>query len=135
MALLKEVFGQRYGRLGRLSESEWKRILHSNEGLFKKIPPLKVPGPTLNSQGQVIADTLYVEVPYFYKDASKEQVQLYEELEHINPIASREYVLVIIGALEQWKKDIRWLKLALVYLRKKELLLRREEEHFQKKSH
>lgn len=135
MALLRGIFVEHYGRLGRKSRQEWKLLLASNRDLFAKISSaVNAVGPNLDSQGKVIGDTLSIEYTYFLKYASTEQQEFYEELEKVNPAAAREYLLTITNALELWKRDVRWLQLALYYLKKEERILKQEAAVMQQKS-
>ena len=122
-----------YGRAGKLSTGQWKHLLHSNTGLFAQgNPQVRMPGPTLNERtGMIIGDGMAVEKMGFSQVATAEQESFYEELESINPIAAKEYLLAVIKALDRWKDDVRWLQIALAYLKKEEQFLLEEQELIQ----
>jgi len=124
-----ELFKEYYGRLGRLHRSEWKRMLNSNTGLFRRArsaPPYII-GPTLDEHGRVTADLKVMETVYFESVASKEQRTFFKELKSVNPIAADEYMLIISGSIKKWKEDMKLLVLVLRYLRREESALKEEE--------
>jgi hypothetical protein len=129
------LFKQDYGRVGFLRRNEWNLLLNSNKGfLFQKIvlPKKNFVGPSLDSHGTVMGDLFGVEQNVFLFNASQDQQQFYEELKIKNTPASKEYVLVIIGATRKWKEDIKLLQEVLDYLEKEENVLKKEE-HLVKK--
>jgi len=125
------LFSENYGALGLLPKLEWKRLLKSNQGLFirrQKRAPNFVIGPTLSDSGKVIGDTESIEASYFGQIASKDQMEFWRKLSEVNPIAGDEYLLNIIGAIQVWKEDIKWLKIAYNYLKKEEHTLSKEKQ-------
>ncbi len=126
MALL--AFKENYGQWGHLPRKEWKRKLHSNLGLFLKLPPAppQCIGPMLDSHGKVSGDSAMLETAYFVKRASPEQIRFYEELIEVNVPAGYEYLLTLCQSLSRWKNDFRWLLVALQYLKNEEHCLEEE---------
>ncbi len=128
MSLLKKS----YGRLGKLTRTEWKRFLASGTGVFQKTrtpPPPSIVGPTLTKSPYPIqGDSLFRETVFFQDVATKEQKALYDELTRSYPSAAGEYLLTITGMLSRWKEDIRWLRVILNYLQRRESVLQLEEK-------
>jgi hypothetical protein len=124
------LFHEHFGRLGKLSEHDWEKMLDSDNGLFKRNnhPPRFVIGPQLTDSGKITGDAFTMEVMAFMQHSTKDQQEFAKELSKANPVAYRQYVLVISGSFVLWKRDIRWLRIAYRYLRKEEHLLE-EEEH------
>ena len=123
------IFKENYGRLGKLNRDEWKKLLNSNKGLFKRVraAPPTVIGPTLDEDGRVVADLMVIEIESFMKVATTDQREFYEELERVNPKAAKEYMLTIGGSIKRWKEDIKWLRVLQRYLKKGEDILKEEE--------
>lgn len=124
------IFKQNYGALyGELQRKEWKRLLNSNKGLFKRVKsaPPSVIGPSLAESGKVVGDMMFMETAFFMRVAGKDQREFYDELERVNQTAAKEYVLTISGSIERWKEDVKWLTVALHYLKKEEDILKKEE--------
>ena len=47
------IFDFKYGRFGKISRSEWKALLNSNKGLFRRLPRGRgVIGPKLTREGE-----------------------------------------------------------------------------------
>lgn len=125
--------------IAKLSSRRWKQKLASNEGIFKHAErsPGYVIGPTLDSQGRITGDMMVMEEEYFQSVASREQQQFLKVLQRVDVVRAKEYLLTISGSLEIWKRDVRWLKIALRYLQEEEkfleeeaALFKREGKHF-----
>ncbi|MBN2880758.1 hypothetical protein JXM83_01775 [Candidatus Woesearchaeota archaeon] len=124
------LFGNDFGRLGKLSSQEWKKLLMSNSGLFKHRHdvPKGILGPTYSSDSNsVIGDMLSMENFIFSSVASTEQVEFYGELLSINSMAATEYMLTVSGAIIAWKKDMIDLQNLYHSLQKSEKLFDAEE--------
>ena len=98
-----------YGRSGKLTRDEWKRLLNSNNGLFKraKKAPKSVIGPTLTETGSLVGNMMAMEAVAFENVANDQQHKYYKELAKVNPKAAKEYLLTISGSINIWKKDIK----------------------------
>ncbi|MBI2146760.1 hypothetical protein HYU22_05470 [Candidatus Woesearchaeota archaeon] len=127
---------QHYGRLGVLSEMEWKRCLgDSGELLFKRQNGTSaIIGPTLDDSGKVIGDAFAVETMHFMDIAQPEQRDFYLELLEVNQTAAKEYLLTVSGTFERWRKDVMWLNVALKYLREEGQFLRQEQQFIQQEN-
>jgi hypothetical protein len=123
------IFGQKYGRMGRLRRSDWKRLLGSDKFLFKRAAsaPPNILGPTMDSQGHVIGDMKMMDRMHFERVASSEQRAFFEELSRVNHRAADEYMLTISGSIEKWREEMSLLVMAAHYLKKEESALDEEE--------
>ncbi|MBI2666607.1 hypothetical protein HYX13_03270 [Candidatus Woesearchaeota archaeon] len=125
---------QPYGFLGELTREEWKQLLHSNEGVFKRCEaPEQTTGIRLDyahlEKGDTGRGDACKEILYFvFHKATSEQQEFYwalgiVEQPNSNAPASLEYVLTMLGSLERWKEDVRWLVKAKNYLHTEEKIL------------
>ncbi|RMF07144.1 hypothetical protein D6764_00520 [Candidatus Woesearchaeota archaeon] len=119
-----------------VSRDEWKRMLASNEGVFKRFddPSLRkeieqlVKGPHLTSNfDAIVGDADTVEDFIFFKHASDEQKKFFKKLWAANRVAAREYLFNVLGVVDVWKNDIRNFQELLSLLRSGELLVSEEE--------
>lgn len=128
-----------YGRLGRLSPTLWKQYLTGFENgfereyapeLFRRMKTTSpgIVGPTLDSLGKVTGDLFLMETLRFVDYAREAQRDLYQQLLDVNQVAAKEYLLTISGSIDRWKKDVKWLNLALGYLRDESDFLHQEVE-------
>ncbi len=131
MLNIKSIFSikKKYGRLGKLSYSEWKSYLHSNKGLFVKSPKeTDIIGPTLTKDAQIIGDMMAMEASIFGIVATQDQIDFSNELIKENYTAYLEYILTISGSIERWKKDMKIIQDVLNELEKEEKELKKNEE-------
>ncbi len=126
-----------YGSLGKLSPTTWKQYLTDSGNGFGDMPELfrrmngtspEIVGPTLDSSGKVTGDLFLTETLRFMDYAGEAQRNLYQQLLDVNQVAAKEYLLTISGSIDRWKKDVKWLNLALGYLREEGEFLRGEAE-------
>ncbi len=123
------VFKRKYGRLGRLSRRMWlDKLYNSHNPLFdRKESPLEMPGPTATKEG-VLGGVFFMELNAFERVASRDQSKFLSELMGNNPRAAREYVLVILKKIIEWKEDMGWFKFLIKYLKESESTLKKEIE-------
>jgi len=118
-----------------ISESEWKRKLASDEGLFKRIkyhPPYL--GPQIkaeeneNEKAELVieGDLLWMEKAAL-EHATPFQRNFYDELEKADPEWANEYLLTIVNAIEKWKEDIKILENFISMLKEEEHIFEEEE--------
>ena len=67
-----------------------------------------------------------MEMANFENIASTEQKKFLRELG--DSTAAKEYILTVSGSIEIWKDDMKWLEIALYYLKKEENVLKKEEK-------
>src|SRR3989338_5302489 len=127
---------QQYGRLGALSAMEWKQCLADSrdELFYRQNGTATIIGPTLDDSCKVIGDAFAVETFYFMGVAKPTQKDFYQELLDRNPVAAKEYLLVVSGTLHRWQKDMRWLSIAAEYLDEENQFLQQEQDFIQKEN-
>ncbi len=118
-----------YYVLAASSGRVWRKLLHTNRGLFKRIPVASpsIRGPSLDSEGKITGENFGMEAYFFMQHATPEQQKFKELLDETNLHRSEEYVLNITGALEKWKRNMKVLKQMIVTLQLKEKKIREEE--------
>ncbi len=119
-----------YGRLGDLRRGEWKRLLKSNNRLFRirGTPETVRPGPHINESGRIQGGLGLMEDVFFQKICTEEQRKFHQELMQVNPIAGREFAFTINGSIYIWKEDLELLEFALKSLEKEDRAM-----HFKEK--
>ena len=136
MGRLEETV-QQYGRLGVLSSSEWRQQLaDSRNELFYRQNGVSVAvvGPTLDTSGRVTGDAFAMETMHFMGIARPGQKDFYQELLENNLVAAKEYLLTISSTLDRWKKDVKWLNVALQYLHSESEFLRHKQTFIQQEN-
>src|SRR3989338_1296174 len=124
---------QSYGPLGELTREEWKKLLESNEGLFKRCEASEeTTGIVIDSEygrGDGCKEVMY----FVFHKATPEQQEFYcaigdSESPAGNVPASFEYVLTLLGTIQRWKEDVSWLQKARNFLYAEETILHHDEE-------
>ena len=112
-----QLFATKYGHL-RITEEQWRKLLLSNEGLFRRIgsPPRNIPGPCMTPSGEVVGNVLSMERIAFQDFATREQQAFLRELEQTDQYAGVEYILAVTNTLQLWKDDIKVLQQIESYL-------------------
>lgn len=117
-----------YGSLGKLHPNEWNKKLRSNKNLFKvHDTSARLVGPTLKN-GRILGDAFAMESTLFGMTSSKEQQQLFNSIDKVNPIAAKEYILHVINGFDKWKNDVIVLNKILNELQSKIHITKIKEE-------
>jgi hypothetical protein len=91
---------------------DWNIYIFSDQGVFSTINSDKriIAGPRLVSEGRVTGDMLVIETNLFMTRSTPEQKAFYNFLERTESIKARQYLLVMVGGYDIWKRDLSILK-------------------------
>jgi hypothetical protein len=115
----------------------WTISLYSERSpIFQRVPYLPKDkdsiGPTLDYNGNITRDIFLKESCYFESVAKPVQKDFNKALVNLNESASKRYILTISRLVDIWKRDMKWLNVALHYLEKEEHELEKIENNASK---
>jgi len=133
--------------ISKCSDRQWSEMLYGKR-LLNGISPdffikhlnarKKILGPSLTKDGTIVGDMFNMETMIFNFVAGDVpcQIELFNYLlNNSNYVRMREYVLVITGGIEIWKKDINMLSYISKELKREEISLENEVSHLIKSVH